>query len=167
MLWDRGSWEPIGDAHKAYKKGHMEFELKGEKLEGRWHLVRMGHREGEKRENWLLIKGEDEFARAEGDKDILEELPLWVKTGKTLDEIWGKAPSKKRAKAKKAKQLPAADENSSEAKVIKGARKADMPDFVEPQLATLVKSAPSGKRWLHEIKLDGCRPISATARSSF
>lgn len=29
LLWDRGTWEPIGDLHKAYKKGHMEFELKG------------------------------------------------------------------------------------------------------------------------------------------
>jgi bifunctional non-homologous end joining protein LigD len=40
---------------------------------------------------------------------------------------------------------------------MKGAREAPLPDFVEPQLATLVKSAPSGKRWLHEIKLDGYR----------
>jgi bifunctional non-homologous end joining protein LigD len=163
MLWDRGIWEPIGDLHKAYKKGHMEFELKGEKLEGRWHLVRMGHREGEKRENWLLIKGEDEFARAEGDKDILEELPLSVKTGKTLDEIWGKVPAKKRS-AKAAKKPARASKSADTATAskalkgaVKGAQKSKLPDFVEPQLATLVKSAPSGKRWLHEIKLDGYR----------
>ncbi|HEV7433666.1 MAG TPA: DNA polymerase ligase N-terminal domain-containing protein, partial [Pseudorhizobium sp.] len=81
LLWDRGIWTPIGDPHKGYKKGHMEFELKGEKLEGRWHLIRMADR-GEKRENWLLIKGEDEFARAEGDADILEEMPQSVKSGK-------------------------------------------------------------------------------------
>ncbi len=40
---------------------------------------------------------------------------------------------------------------------LRRAVKADMPDFVEPQLATLAKSAPSGKRWLHEIKIDGYR----------
>jgi bifunctional non-homologous end joining protein LigD len=163
MLWDRGTWEPIGDLHKAYKKGHLEFALKGEKLEGRWHLVRMGHREGEKRENWLLIKAEDEFARAEGDADVLDELPLSVKTGKSLDEIWGKTAPKKRSRAKSAKAAPAAETKSGPAKAakdgaaMKGAKKAEMPDFVEPQLATLVKSAPSGKRWLHEIKLDGYR----------
>ncbi len=163
MLWDRGTWEPIGDLHKAYKKGHLEFALKGEKLEGRWHLVRMGHREGEKRENWLLIKAEDEFARAEGDADILEELPLSVKTGKSLDEIWGKTAPKKRSRAKSTKAAPAAKAKSGAAETakdgvsMKGARKAEMPDFVEPQLATLVKSAPFGKRWLHEIKLDGYR----------
>jgi bifunctional non-homologous end joining protein LigD len=182
MLWDRGTWEPVFDLHKGYKKGHLEFALKGEKLEGRWHLVRMGHREGEKRENWLLIKAEDEFARAEDDKDILEELPLSVASGKTLEEIWGKAAGKKKAAPKKAPKReksgkttiaaakaaasdhPPSDTTASDKpektikpKALKGARKAEMPEFVEPQLASLVKAAPSGKRWLHEIKLDGYR----------
>ncbi|RWX79262.1 DNA ligase D [Neorhizobium lilium] len=157
MLWDRGSWEPIGDLQKAYKKGHLEFELKGEKLHGRWHLVRMGHREGEKRENWLLIKAEDEFARAEDEKDILEELPLSVSTGKTLEDIWGNTKPAKKARASKARSTPATAPKATATPSMKGAKKADMPEFVEPQLATLVKSAPSGKRWLHEIKLDGYR----------
>ncbi|CAN7475382.1 DNA ligase D [Neorhizobium tomejilense] len=160
LLWDRGTWDPIGDPHKGYKKGHMEFELKGEKLEGRWHLIRMAPRPGEKRENWLLVKGEDEFARAEGDRDILDEMPLSVKSGKTLDEIWGrKAPAaKSTAKPKaKAKSDPEPEKSDIAASKIKGARKAELPDFVEPQLATLVKAAPSGKRWVHEIKLDGYR----------
>ncbi|CDN55560.1 DNA ligase D [Neorhizobium galegae bv. officinalis bv. officinalis str. HAMBI 1141] len=160
LLWDRGTWDPIGDPHKGYKKGHMEFELKGEKLEGRWHLIRMARREGEKRENWLLVKGEDEFARAEGDKDILDEMPLSVKSGKTLDEIWGrKAPTGRSAGKPKAKTKsdPGREKSDIAASKIKGARKAELPDFVEPQLATLVKSAPSGKRWVHEIKLDGYR----------
>ena len=39
--------------------------LKGEKLGGHWHLVRMAGKEGETRENWLLIKGEDEAAYRE------------------------------------------------------------------------------------------------------
>ncbi len=160
MLWDRGTWEPIGDPHKGYKKGHMEFELKGEKLEGRWHLIRMGQRQGEKRENWLLVKGDDEFARAEGDKDILDEMPLSVKTGKTLNDIWGhQAPAAKGVPESKAKAKTAPEPEKSDiaASKIKGAKKAELPDFVEPQLATLVKSAPSGKRWVHEIKLDGYR----------
>jgi len=162
LLWDRGTWEPIGDPHKAYKKGHMEFELKGEKLEGRWHLVRMGRKEGEKRENWLLIKGEDEFARAEGDKDILEEMPLSVKTGKTLDDVWGRKESAKtstgRRPAKtKPKAVPEPESAAIAVSKIRGAKKARHPEFIEPQLAMLVKSAPSGKRWVHEIKLDGYR----------
>src|SRR3954449_13330423 len=59
IVWDRGRWKPIGDAHKGYAKGHLEFELSGEKLRGRWHLVRMAGKPREKRDNWLLVKGED------------------------------------------------------------------------------------------------------------
>ncbi len=37
------------------------------------------------------------------------------------------------------------------------ARKATLPRFVKPQLATLVDDAPEGGDWLHEMKLDGYR----------
>src|SRR3982750_1654585 len=40
MLWDRGSWTPIGDAEDGYKSGHLKFELNGDKLHGRWALVK-------------------------------------------------------------------------------------------------------------------------------
>ncbi len=63
IVWDRGQWKPIGDPEKGLAKGHLEFELSGQKLAGRWHLVRMAQRPREKRENWLLIKGEDDKAR--------------------------------------------------------------------------------------------------------
>ncbi|ODA67925.1 putative DNA ligase-like protein [Methyloligella halotolerans] len=57
MLWDRGTWEPVGDPHKGLQKGHLDFILHGERLKGEWHLVRMKKdRNGGKRENWLLIK---------------------------------------------------------------------------------------------------------------
>ena len=32
-----------------------------------------------------------------------------------------------------------------------------LPDFIDPELATLVERAPEGNAWLHEIKLDGYR----------
>src|ERR671917_2438000 len=63
MLWDRGRWFPDGDARKGMKKGHLDFRLEGEKLQGRWHLVRMKQRPGERQEAWLLIKSDDEAAR--------------------------------------------------------------------------------------------------------
>src|SRR6478735_9512258 len=78
MIWDRGQWEPDGDAHTGLKKGHLDFSLEGEKLHGRFHLVRMHGRPGEKKTNWLLIKAHDEFERGAKDPDILEELPLSV-----------------------------------------------------------------------------------------
>jgi bifunctional non-homologous end joining protein LigD len=87
MIWDRGTWTPEGDPHKGYAKGHLDFELHGEKLKGRWHLVRMRPRPGEKGDNWLLIKGNDEAARGPRDPDILKEQPLSVATGRTMEEI--------------------------------------------------------------------------------
>jgi bifunctional non-homologous end joining protein LigD len=44
-------------------------------------------------------------------------------------------------------------------KKIPGARKAAMPEFVAPQLATLVREPPSGPEWLNELKFDGYRMV--------
>jgi bifunctional non-homologous end joining protein LigD len=87
MIWDRGAWTPEGDAHRGLQKGHLSFSLDGEKLHGSWHLVRMHRRPGEKRDNWLLIKQHDQYERSARDKDILEEMPLSVASGRSMDEI--------------------------------------------------------------------------------
>ena len=87
MIWDRGRWFPEGDPHKGYAKGHLEFTLDGEKLHGRWHLVRMRTRDKDRHENWLLIKGKDEDARSERSGDILEEEPLSAVSGRSMEEI--------------------------------------------------------------------------------
>lgn len=127
MLWDRGTWSAVGDARKGYAKGHLEFELQGEKLQGRWHLVRMQRREKE-RENWLLIKAEDDVARPADAPDILDDRPLSVKSGRDIDQI---------------------AEGDDEG--------AELPGFLPPMLATLAPAAPTGTDWLHEIKFDGYR----------
>ena len=64
MLWDQGVWEPIGDAEKGLREGHLKFILHGEKLQGGWMLVRKGGRNAEPDERaWFLFKERDEFAR--------------------------------------------------------------------------------------------------------
>ena len=155
IVWDRGTWKPLIDIKKGMAKGHLEFELSGEKLEGRWHLVRLPKRPREKRDNWLLIKGDDEFAKTEDEKDILEARPESVKTGRQIDEVAGEAPgwSSKTGKIdQKAKVQSASNRKSS-----KKAKQSPMSDFVEPQLATLKPKVPTGKGWLYEIKFDGYR----------
>jgi len=87
IVWDRGTWEPDGDPHLGYAKGHLDFTLHGQKLKGKWHLVRMRPRHGEKADNWLLIKANDAEARIPDDPDILEEEPNSVLTGRSLEEI--------------------------------------------------------------------------------
>ena len=98
MVWDRGHWAAEADPHRGLQKGHLAFQLEGEKLQGGWHLVRMNRRESEKRNNWLLIKQKDEGARTARDKDILQEKPLSVKTGRDLDEIAAHKRAKRRKK---------------------------------------------------------------------
>jgi bifunctional non-homologous end joining protein LigD len=87
LIWDRGRWTPEHDPHKGLAKGHLDFTLDGEKLHGRWHLMRMHRRRGEKRDNWLLIKSDDEFARGPRDPDILEEKARSVVSKRTLEQI--------------------------------------------------------------------------------
>jgi bifunctional non-homologous end joining protein LigD len=154
MVWDRGTWTPEDDPHKGLAKGHLSFELEGEKLHGFWHLVRMHRRPGEKKDNWLLIKSQDEAARKERDKDILDEKPRSVKSGRSMDEIaQGTLPKKatrqspRRRKAKK----PVTKRKA------KRKRAGALPSFVAPSLATLAEKAPGGGNWIHEIKFDGYR----------
>src|SRR5438552_13809196 len=61
IVWDRGRWTPEGDPHQGLKKGHLTFSLDGERLKGRWHLVRMRPRPGEQEQQWLLSKARDEY----------------------------------------------------------------------------------------------------------
>jgi bifunctional non-homologous end joining protein LigD len=90
MIWDRGIWKPEGDPIKGYEKGHLAFEFCGEKLKGRWHLIRTKLKPGEKKEQWLLFKSDDEFAKPKEAGDILEEAPNSVATRRTMDEIAGR-----------------------------------------------------------------------------
>lgn len=167
ILWDRGQWKPIGDATKAYRKGHLEFDLDGEKLKGRWHLVRMKGKPEEKRENWLLIKGDDNAARHDDGAALLEERPESVRSGKDIDAMaadpdarWveGKEVPAPAAKGRRTDTKPAARKpQGKDPPMPKGARKKPLPAFVEPALANLKPRPPKGEKWLHEIKFDGYR----------
>jgi len=168
LLWDQGQWTPVGDEHKGYKKGHLEFELHGEKLHGRWHLVKMRGKPREKHENWLLIKADDADARGVSAKDILDEHPESVKTGRGIAEIETEEPgwSSKTGRISKPSIAPAKKMTAARSKPAQkpngnppmtGAALAPLPGFIEPALATLSNKAPSGDRYIHEIKFDGYR----------
>lgn len=42
---------------------------------------------------------------------------------------------------------------------LHGARRVAIPNFMAPQLATLVKEPPPGDEWLNELKFDGYRML--------
>ncbi|MSU89515.1 DNA ligase D [Rhodobacteraceae bacterium 2CG4] len=70
-LWDEGQWVPEGDVDAGLAEGKLKFALKGDRLTGGWTLVRMRPKNGESRENWLLIKERD--AEATGALDAADE----------------------------------------------------------------------------------------------
>src|SRR3954462_5997124 len=63
IIWDKGVWIPLDDPHKGYRDGKLKFEMHGHKMRGKWTLVRMKTREGERQEPWLLIKEKDGHVR--------------------------------------------------------------------------------------------------------
>lgn len=62
FVWDTGTWMPVTNPKEGLKKGHLEFELKGKRLKGRWSLIRTNF--GGNKKQWLLIKRKD-YAAAE------------------------------------------------------------------------------------------------------
>jgi bifunctional non-homologous end joining protein LigD len=154
MLWDRGTWAPVGDPHEGLEEGKLKFRLHGERLKGGYMLVRMPPRPKEKRENWLLIKERDEAA---DDADpLLAEFTTSVTTGRSMEEI---------ANGNSAvwhSNRPAAGAPEGTARTRRReARNLSLPDFRPVQLATLVDVPPDGPDWIHEFKYDGYRCLIA------
>lgn len=87
IVWDRGTWAPVGDPAEGLRKGHLRFQLTSEKLAGGWSLVRIGSRASEKRVNWLLIKVRDEHAREGVDAEITAKMPCSVLTGRSVEDL--------------------------------------------------------------------------------
>ncbi|MGC2410880.1 MAG: DNA polymerase ligase N-terminal domain-containing protein [Methyloceanibacter sp.] len=106
MIWDKGTWEPIGDPDEGLAKGDLKFRLYGERLKGDWVLVRMkGRQEDRGRENWLLIKKRDDYAH-DGDEPT-KTYDTSAKSGRTMHEIetgdvpvWSSKAQKKSLKPK-------------------------------------------------------------------
>jgi bifunctional non-homologous end joining protein LigD len=135
-IFDRGVWSTGEDAAAQYEKGHLRFELYGERLRGSWSLIRTAARG--RQPVWLLIKGRDEHAAALEADDLLDDPaaaphPQAVPPD-DLAERLGRLPQARRARAG---EVPFA-----------------------PQLGRLADQAPEGEGWLHEVKWDGYRLLA-------
>ena len=132
IVWDAGTWEPgEADPAAAVAAGELHAELHGEKLRGRFVLVRTGQDSGGK-EQWLLLHKHDEFAVTGWDA---EEHPRSVLSGRTNDEVLADPDRMWRS------DLPAG-EASIALKDLKGAE-AERPSPVE--LAALEELPASGQ----------------------
>jgi len=139
IVWDRGSWTPIGDFDEGFEKGKLLFTLQGYKLRGEWTLVRTKRNPRE----WLLLKHRDPWAdpgrkRPPSDASVL--------SGLTLAEL-SEAPARVRA--------------LEEELLAQGAvRRPLEAGKVRPMLAQAAPAPFGGPGWLFEVKWDGWRAIA-------
>lgn len=147
MVWDEGTYaiEDINTRKKieqqlleGLEKGHVDFTLQGNKLNGTFSLIKIKQQRSSKENSWLLVKKRDNFA---SEKDV-SQLDHSVQTNRTMEEIAeGKKVLKKTAlsqKKNKNQKLP----------------------LIKPMLATLVDGPFDNKDWIFEIKWDGYRAIA-------
>jgi bifunctional non-homologous end joining protein LigD len=138
-IWDEGTFKmewPL-KAEEQIQRGELKFQLHGRKLRGSFVLVKLRGKEIGKDtgKEWLLIKHADEWAR-----------PDWNIDENPSDEARSDSSPKKRLRKK--------------LKLPDRARKASMPEMIQPALATLCDGPFSGSDWLFEIKWDGMRTLA-------
>jgi bifunctional non-homologous end joining protein LigD len=138
LIWDRGSWEPVGDPRQGLRAGKLVFTLKGHKMAGLWELVRIA-KPGDRQIAWILFKKHDAYARPKAEYDVVSALPDSV-VAKPLGAA--------------VRESTAASPASIE---LAAAVKAELPVKLAPQLATLSTGLPATGDWAFEIKFDGYR----------
>ncbi len=156
-VFDHGTWEPIGSAHQGLGKGDLKFILHGDVLRGSWVLVRTGRR-GAKNQ-WLLIKHEDEFAGprdANAFVDPNTDRPISLKARRAT---WKDQPKSTTAtRGKKAPPKVAAPDLSA------ASRETLTDEAFAPELCRVQQEPPSGDDWLHEVKWDGYRIVATVVK---
>ncbi|ADU36989.1 DNA ligase D [Variovorax paradoxus] len=150
IVWDNGTWEPVGDPRKGLAAGKLVFRLHGQKLEGLWELVNIA-KGGERQEPWILFKKKDEYARAHADYDVVTALPDSV-IAKPIRKVRARASARSTASARPAPSKAPKPLARAPAKALLA-----LPAQIKPQLATLAAGVPSAGEWLYEIKFDGYR----------
>jgi bifunctional non-homologous end joining protein LigD len=171
-LFDRGVWSTDGDPAAQLAKGHLRFELFGEKLHGGWHLVRT-QRGRSKQPEWLLFKDDDEYAGPLEADQLLDDVPLPPASSRkhsvAVAARKSAAPVKAAARASRAgpaaKPAPRTRRRridwAQRAAAVPGARKAALAAKpFAPQLAMLADQPPRGEQWVHELKWDGYRILA-------
>lgn len=164
LVWDRGHWVPKGDPSEGLAQGKLEFTLHGEKLRGRWALVRLARRTGRRddKENWLLIKQRDAAARSGNAAEIVDARPESVLTGRRIegvaedrDRVWSSDTGESGGP-------PAPEVGRPD--TIPGARRGALPRRQTVQRPETADEAPDGPGWLHEPELRGLRLLCRVDR---
>jgi bifunctional non-homologous end joining protein LigD len=86
IVWDTGTWEihAADDPVAAVAAGELHADVYGEKLRGRFVLVRTTRGKSDGQDEWVLLHKRDDYAVAGWDP---EEHPKSVLSGRTNDEV--------------------------------------------------------------------------------
>jgi DNA ligase D-like protein (predicted 3'-phosphoesterase) len=82
IVWDQGTYTSERDMSEGLRRGHLSFQLNGQKLHGGFALTRL---RGGKDETWLLVKKSDDDA--DGRRKPVRSQPESVVSGRTIDEL--------------------------------------------------------------------------------
>jgi bifunctional non-homologous end joining protein LigD len=143
IVWDRGRWTPLEDPIEGMKKGKLLFTLQGNKLHGRWTLVKMKKEQKE----WLLIKERDGYATTGDGERFPQDSVL---SGLTVEEL-------------KAGKRPGATIREKLER-LGAAKRALRVEDVELALAETRERPFSRPGWIYELKYDGYRLLAARER---
>jgi bifunctional non-homologous end joining protein LigD len=153
LLWDRGTWEAVGDARAMVRAGNLKFHLNGEKLRGKYALVKIRERRAPRSSddgrNWLLIKERDPEARPEADFDVTAARAESVATQRTMEEI---AADPTHVWHSNRVQVPLGG--------VPGARAAAPPTRPRATKVGAKAKPPEGPGWLHEMQIEGRRLLA-------
>jgi bifunctional non-homologous end joining protein LigD len=139
IIWDRGAFhvDGPGTPSEQLAAGSLHLVLAGQKLRGRWMLVRTRGRGRDAGRSWLLMKKQDAHATVQ---DVTREARASVASGVTLEELRGDRPDLE-------SRPPLAAPLRASA-------------LMHP---TSVDDLPAGTGWLYEIKWDGVRVLAVRA----
>ncbi|MCK9487207.1 MAG: non-homologous end-joining DNA ligase [Dehalococcoidia bacterium] len=155
IVWDRGTYSPDEDGPLVFEdraeaerrmregiaKGKISVTMRGHRMKGSWTLVKTKQAP----DSWLAFKHQDEAATG---IDLAEEFQDSVLTGLTIADLQG------------GRKLPSITPPPLLAHALTGARRAPLPDTVEPMQARESARPFDHPDWIFEPKLDGIRVVA-------
>jgi bifunctional non-homologous end joining protein LigD len=161
IVWDTGTYSTDKELSDQLQNGKIIITLSGQKLKGRYLLIRRKTQEAEDNQ-WLLIKGNDQYT---SDEDLTISRPDSVLTGRMNEDLGSKKHEEsdrnkqEQKKIKLQKKLERNDRQNRAKKTKNLTHHEKFPSTCKPMLGTLIDTPFDSSEWVFEVKWDGVRAI--------
>src|ERR671910_2000209 len=173
IVWDTGTYTSEMELSEQFNKGKITFTLFGQKLRGKFILIKTHLAKGKEGNQWLLMKSSDEF---ESKEDLTITKPRSVLTSRRNEDLERKQKEEEKEKEKEkeepynkkdkikryfTKTIKISDNPLNDIAVSNQQQKelGEFPTKIKPMLSTLVDKSFNSKDWVFEVKWDGVRSI--------